>query len=94
MNSKYNRLKELLKWHDWVSLMSDDFRKSQVAHEQSMEIHKEMRRLGNTETVKQMYDNAKPDYLKGSNFIDSGSQHLQMSSDSEDWREKFIWKIK
>ena len=94
MNSKYNRLKELLKWHDWVSLMSNDFRRYQVAHDQSMEIHKEMRRLGNTETVKQMYENAKPSYLKTSESIDSGSQHLPMSSEDDDWDNKFEFKIK
>ena len=94
MNSKYYRLKGLLKWHDWSGLMSDDFRKSQVAHDQSMEIHKEMDRLGNTETVKQMYENAKPNYLNKVRFIDSGSQHLPMSSEDDDWDNKFEFKIK
>ena len=94
MNSKYYRLKGLLKWHDWSGLMSDDFRRYQVAHNQSMEIHKEMRKLGNTETAKQMYENAKPNYLKTSESIDSGSQHLPMSSEDDDWDNKFEWKIK
>ncbi len=94
MNSKYDRLKDLLKWHDWAGLMSDNFHRQQIAHDQSIEIHKEMDRIGNNETVKQMYENAKPDYLKKSNFIDSGSQHLPMSSESDNWRDKFIWKIK
>ena len=94
MNSKYYRLKGLLKWHDWSGLMSDNFKRQQVAHNQSMEIHKEMRRLGNNETVKQMYENAKPDYLKKSNFIDSGSQHLPMLNEDDDWDNKFEFKIK
>ena len=94
MNSKYDRLKDLLKWHDWAGLMSDNFHRQQIAHDQSIEIHKEMDRIGNNETVKQMYENAKPDYLKKSNFIDSGSQHLPMSSEDNDWDNKFEWKIK
>jgi hypothetical protein len=94
MKSKYDRLKDLLKWHDWAGLMSDNFNRQQVAHDQSIEIHKEMDRIGNTETVKQMYEDAKPDYLKESSFIDSGSQHLSTPSKDDNWDEKFIWKIK
>ena len=94
MKNKYKDLETLLKCHDWALYMSDDFRKQSVAHQQSLLIHAEMRRLGNTKKVRQMYEDAKPDYLKESSFIDSGSQHLPMSSESDNWRDKFIWKIK
>jgi len=94
MKSKYKRLKALLEYHDWASLMSDDFRRYQVAARQSMEIHREMWMLGNTKKVKKMYENAKPDYLKKVRFIDSGSQHLQMPSEDNDWDNKFEFKIK
>ena len=41
-----------------------------------------------------MYENAKPNYLKTIESIDSGSQHLPMSSEDNDWDDKFEWKIK
>ena len=94
MKNKYKDLETLLRCHDWSLLMSDDFRKQSVAHQQSLLIHAEMRRLGNTKKVRQMYEDAKPDYLKKSSFIDSGSQHLSTPGEDDNWDEKFIWKIK
>ena len=114
MNSKYNRLKELLKWHDWFYDYSDDHRAYQWGHDNQIQIEKELDNLGRTKKAMEIYENAMPenyypdfavvnddgcmmtawDLERKSNFIDSGSQHLPMSNEDNNWDGKFEWKIK
>tara|TARA_R100001198_G_scaffold78006_1_gene50088 strand:+ start:76 stop:363 length:288 start_codon:yes stop_codon:yes gene_type:complete len=94
MNSKYDKLIDLLKYHDWTYEYSDDNRAYEWGYNNKIEIDRELERLGRDDQSLKIYEDAKPDYLKESSFINSGSQHLPMSSEDDDWDNKFEWKIK
>jgi len=114
MNSKYNKLIDLLENHDWFHDYSDDHRVYQWGHDNQIQIEKELDNLGRTKEAMEIYENAMPenyypdfavvnddgcmmtawDLERKSNFIDSGSQHLPMSNEDNDWDDKFEWKIK
>ena len=114
MNSKYDKLIELLEYHDWFHDYSDDHQKYLQGHDSQIQIEKELDNLGRTKEAMEIYENAMPenyypdfavvnddgcmmtawDLERKSNFIDSGSQHLPMSSEDDNWNGKFEWKIK
>ena len=114
MNSKYDKLIDLLKYHDWFYDYSDDHRAYQWGHNNQIQIEKELDNLGRTKKAMEIYENAMPenyypdfavvnddgcmmtawDLERKSNFIDSGSQHLPMSNEDNNWDGKFEWKIK
>tara|TARA_R110000850_G_scaffold190262_1_gene316115 strand:+ start:420 stop:722 length:303 start_codon:yes stop_codon:yes gene_type:complete len=93
MNSKHDKLIDLLKYHDWFFDYSDDPRTYQWGHDNQINIERELDNLGRTKEAMLIYEDAIPDNLKQntisgpyteetqpkSNFIDSGSQHLPMS---------------
>ena len=92
MNSKYDKLIDLLKYHDWTWEYSDDYRAYQWGHDNEINIDRELDNLGRTKEAMLIYEDAIPDNLRQntisepyteetqtkSNFIDSGSQHLPM----------------
>ena len=94
MNSKYNKLIDLLKYHDWTYEYSDDNRAYEWGYNNKIDIDRELEILGRDDKSLKIYEDAKTDYLKTSESIDSGSQHLPMSSEDNDWDNKFEWKIK
>jgi len=79
MNSKYDKLIELLEYHDWTWEYSDDYRAYQWGHDNQIDIERELERLGKDDQSLKIYEDAKPKYISNRNFIDSGSQHLPMS---------------
>jgi len=93
MNSKYDKLIDLLKYHDWFFDYSDDYRAYQWGHDNQINIDRELDNLGRTKEAMLIYEDAMPenfhiktisetyteDSQPKSNFIDSGSQHLPMS---------------
>lgn len=93
MNSKYDKLIELLEYHDWTWEYSDDYRAYQWGHDNQINIERELETLGRTKEAMMIYEDAMPEnfHIKTisetyaeepepkSNFIDSGSQHLPMS---------------
>ena len=46
MNSKYDKLIELLEYHDWTWEYSDDYRAYQWGHDNQIDIERELERLG------------------------------------------------
>ena len=48
MNSKYNKLIELLEYHDWTWEYSDDYRAYQWGHDNQIDIERELDNLGRT----------------------------------------------
>ena len=92
MNSKHDKLIDLLKYHDWFFDYSDDPRTYQWGHDNQINIERELDNLGRTKEAMLIYEDAIPDNLRQntisepyteetqpkSNFIDSGSQHLPM----------------
>ena len=92
MNSKYDKLIDLLKYHDWVFDYSDDYRAYQWGHDNQINIDRELDNLGRTKEAMLIYEDAMPENIHiktisetyteetqtKSNFIDSGSQHLPM----------------
>ena len=94
MKNKYNKLIDLLKYHDWTYEYSDDNRAYEWGYNNKIEIDRELERLGRDDESLKIYEDAKPDYLKTSESIDSGSQHLPMSIEDNDWDNKFEFKIK
>ena len=80
MNSKYDKLIELLEYHDWTWEYSDDYRAYQWGHDNQIDIERELERLGRTKEAHEIYEDAiDPNILVIEYFIDSGSQHLPMS---------------
>ena len=79
MNSKYDKLIDLLKYHDWTYEYSDDYRAYEWGYNNKIEIDRELERLGRDDQSLKIYEDAKPEYIKNRKFIDSGSQHLPMS---------------
>ena len=94
MKNKYNKLIDLLKYHDWTYEYSDDNRAYEWGYNNKIDIDRELERLGRDDQSLKIYEDAKPDYLKTSESIDSCSQHLPMSIEDNDWDNKFEWKIK
>ena len=79
MKSKYDKLIDLLKYHDWTYEYSDDYRAYEWGYNNKIEIDRELERLGRDDQSLKIYEDAKPKYIKNRKFIDSGSQHLPMS---------------
>ena len=79
MKSKYDKLIELLEYHDWFYDYSDDHRAYQWGHDNQIQIEKELDNLGRTKEAMEIYENAMTKYISNRIFIDSGSQHLPMS---------------
>jgi hypothetical protein len=64
MNSKYDKLIDLLKYHDWTWEYSDDYRAEQWGHDNQINIERELDNLGRTKEAMLIYEDAIPDNLR------------------------------
>jgi hypothetical protein len=64
MNSKYDKLIDLLKYHDWTWDYSDDYRAEQWGHDNQINIERELDNLGRTKEAMLIYEDAIPDNLR------------------------------
>ena len=61
MNSKYDKLIELLEYHDWTWEYSDDYRAYQWGHDNQIDIERELDNLGRT---KEAHDDIRGCYTR------------------------------
>jgi hypothetical protein len=61
MKSKYDKLIDLLKYHDWFYDYSDDPRTYQWGHDNQINIERELDNLGRTKEAMMIYEDAMPE---------------------------------